>query len=94
MSARLEMTAFITPKPGKVDELRKRIKEVVDLTVKEPGCLEFKIFERQDRPGHFVLWEIFESEEALRVHIDTDYTRAYFASGLVEKTEVLRLKQL
>ena len=94
MSARLHMTAFITPKPGKADELRRRIKEVVELTVKEPGCIEFQIFERQDRPGHFVLWEIFASEDALRDHINTDYTKAYFASGLVEKTEVLRLSTL
>ncbi|MFZ5895442.1 MAG: putative quinol monooxygenase [Myxococcota bacterium] len=93
MSERLQMTAFITPKPGKADQLRARLREVVDLTVKEPGCIEFQVFEELENPGHFILWEIFESQDALREHINMEYTRAYFASGLIESTRVMKLKQ-
>jgi quinol monooxygenase YgiN len=94
MNTRIEMTALITAKPGKEAELRRRIREVVAETVKEPGCLEFRIFEETERPGRFVLWEIFASPEALKVHANMAYTKAYFASGLLESTQIIKHKLL
>ncbi|QSQ20847.1 antibiotic biosynthesis monooxygenase [Pyxidicoccus parkwayensis] len=89
---KLEMTAFITAKPGKEAQLRVALREVVAKTVEEPGCILFKIFEDLENPGRFVLWEIFENREALRVHIEKDYTKAYFATGFMERTQVMKLK--
>ena len=91
---RLEMTALITARPGKQAQLKARLIEVVALTQKEPGCIEFRVFEQLENPGQFVLWEIFESMDALRVHIEKDYTKAYFASGLVERTQVIKQRLL
>src|SRR5687768_13627815 len=91
---RLEMTAIITARPGTGGELRQRLSQLVAETVKEPGCLEFRVFETIEQPDQFVLWEIFASQEALRAHLDTSYTKAYFASGLVERTQVIRHRSL
>jgi quinol monooxygenase YgiN len=67
MSELIEATAFISPAPGRIDELRERLRAVVARTVEEPGCLEFRVFELSERPGHFVLWERFADAAALEV---------------------------
>jgi quinol monooxygenase YgiN len=91
---RVEMTAFISAKPGKEAELKAALREVVAETVKEPGCIQFQVLEDLENPGRFVLWEIFQSREALRIHMEKDYTRAYFAKGFMERTQVMKLKTL
>ncbi len=90
--AKLEMTAHITAKPGKGRELKAALKEVVELTKKEPGCLEFRIFEDLENPEKFVLWEVFRDRQALVEHIETDYTRKYFANGLIQSTQVTKMR--
>ena len=94
MSEMIEATAFIAPAPGRVDELRERLRAVVAKTVEEPGCLEFRVFERTDRPGHFVLWERFADAAALESHMAAEWTREYFASGAAAHTEVHRMHAL
>ena len=94
MSELIEATAFIAAAPGRVDELRERLRAVVARTVQEPGCLEFRVFELTDRPGHFVLWETFADQAALDVHMAAEWTREYFASGAAARTEVHRMKAL
>ncbi|MBJ6760420.1 antibiotic biosynthesis monooxygenase [Myxococcaceae bacterium JPH2] len=89
---RVEMTAFLTAKPGKEAEMRVALRELVAETVKEPGCILFRILEDLERPGTFVLWEIFQDREALRVHMEKDHTRAYFTKGLNDRTQVMKLK--
>lgn len=91
---RLEMTALISAKPGKEAQLKAALREVVAETVKEPGCIMFQVFEDLENPGKFVLWEIFKNREALRDHINKDYTKAYFATGFMERTHVMKLKSL
>jgi quinol monooxygenase YgiN len=96
---RVEMTAVITARPACGAELRGRLRELVAATVKEPGCIEFRVFEdvdsqQEDGSARFVLWEIFASPAALRTHLDTDYTRAYFAAGLVDRTQVIKQRLL
>jgi quinol monooxygenase YgiN len=91
MSELIEATAFISPAPGRIDELRERLRAVVARTVEEPGCLEFRVFELSERPGHFVLWERFADSAALEVHMAAEWTREYFASGAAAHTEVHRM---
>jgi quinol monooxygenase YgiN len=94
MSELIEATAFITPAPGRVEELRERLRAVVAQTLTEPGCLEFQVFELTDRPGQFVLWEKFADQAALEAHMEAPWTREYFASGAAAHTEVHRMRAL
>ena len=89
---RVEMTAIITAKPEQREQLKEALRRVVAETVKEPGCIEFRIFESLEQPDKFVLWEVFANRQALRDHIAKDYTQHYFASGLMASTEVLKLR--
>ena len=74
--------------------MRTLLRELVAHAVQEPGCITFQVFERSETPGEFVLWEIFESAAAFRVHMDADYTKAYFASGVTERTQVIKQQLL
>jgi quinol monooxygenase YgiN len=94
MNDLIEATAFISPAPGREDELRESLRAVVARTVEEPGCLEFRVFELEDRPGHFVLWERFVDQAALEVHMAAEWTREYFASGVAGRTDVHRVRAL
>ncbi|RKH67888.1 putative quinol monooxygenase [Corallococcus llansteffanensis] len=89
---RVEMTAFITAKPGKEVEIKAALNKLVTETVKEPGCVLFRILEDLENPGRFVLWEIFQNRDALRVHMELEHTRNYFSLGLTAGTQVMKLK--
>lgn len=91
---RVEMTAFITAKPGKEAEIRDAFNKLVAETVKEPGCILFRILEDLDNPGRFVLWEIFQSRDALRVHMEKEHTRHYFSLELAAATQAMKLKMV
>lgn len=94
MGDRVEMTALITARQGMGDLLRDALKELAAETVKEPGCIVFRVFEAYSAPDRFVLWEIFADEQALRLHMEAPYTRAHFQNGLTESTEVVRVREL
>jgi quinol monooxygenase YgiN len=91
---RFEATALISAVPGREADLRDRLIDLVARTVAEPGCIRFEVFEVPDSPGRFVLWEVFRDTQALQEHLATDYTQAYFASGLTAGTEVIRQRLL
>ncbi len=42
-------------------------------SVKEPGNLRFDFVQQADDPTHFMLYEAFESEEAVLAHKSTDH---------------------
>ena len=90
----IEMTAMIQSVKGKGCELRAEIEKLVKLTRDEPGCIEFKVFQHNDAPDHFVLWEIFENQKALQDHMQKGYTRKYFECNLVEETKVIKHTQV
>jgi quinol monooxygenase YgiN len=89
MSELIEATAFISPAPGRIDELRERLRAVVAGPWRTglPGVPGV----RAGRPpGHFVLWERFADSAALEVHMAAEWTREYFASGAAAHTECTR----
>lgn len=70
---------------------RAAIAELVRRTREEPGCVVFEVFESQETPGRFVLWEHFTGREALDRHLAADYTRSYFGDEWTRITRRLSL---
>ncbi|WNO08498.1 putative quinol monooxygenase [Teredinibacter sp. KSP-S5-2] len=94
MSDLLEMTALITAEKGKGSELKEAIQLLIEKTLEEPGCIEFQVFQELDNDDFFVLWEKFESREALSFHMEQEYTKEYFSLGLVASTKVIKHKHV
>jgi quinol monooxygenase YgiN len=56
------------------------IKENGAATVKEPGCKRFDIINLNSDPNHFFLYEVYDSEAALKSHRETDHFKKYMAT--------------
>ncbi|MDE8603484.1 putative quinol monooxygenase [Marinomonas sp. RSW2] len=90
MSEKIEITAFIKSIPGKSEELREAIVELIEETVKEPGCEVFKVFQTPEDSEMFVLWEVFTDQENFQHHMGKDYTKKYFSLGLTESVSATK----
>jgi len=80
MQVRLVVT--FQAEPGKGGELaaeyRKRCAEVA----KEPGCLQFEVFQSVVDPDKLTLLELWADQAALDVHAKVNETRAPLPPGL------------
>ena len=94
MNEKIEITAFIKSAPGHSEALKKAIVELIEETVKEPGCIEFQVFQNNKDPEEFILWEIFRSQEDMQEHMAKDYTKKYLSSGLTLSTKTIRQANL
>lgn len=65
--------AEATALPGKRDELKRAIDILVPKSLAEEGIDTFRLHEDRDRPGHFVLYERFQSQEAIESHFATEH---------------------
>ena len=55
-------------KPEYVQEFRDAILENQKGTVNEPGNIRFDVLQQTDDPCRFMIYEVFESEEAVKLH--------------------------
>jgi autoinducer 2-degrading protein len=55
-------------KPEYVQEFRDAILENQKGTVNEPGNMRFDVLQQVDDPCRFMIYEVFESEEAVKLH--------------------------
>lgn len=94
MSEKVAMTAFIKAAPGQAAPLKQAIEELIEKTLEEPGCEIFKVFQCDEDPEQFVLWEIFTDQAALQEHMAKDYTKKYFSLGLALETTATRHSEL
>ena len=80
MSVRLVVT--IDAAPGKGAEFAKVFQKRCDECKKEPGCIEFQIFQSVADPDKFTLLELWESQAALDTHAKLNATRPALPEGL------------
>ena len=62
------VVAEMTAQPGKAEALRQVIQAAIPPTRLEEGNSVFRLHEDRRAPGHFVLYECFENQEALEAH--------------------------
>ena len=63
------LVATLRVKKDKVDEAKSFLKELAaEVLANEEGTLEYSLFQKQDEPEVFVLYERYASPEALAVH--------------------------
>jgi quinol monooxygenase YgiN len=71
----LVVTANLTAKPGKADELADCFRRLIPPTVAEPGCLIFAPHVDQKDPSRFFVYEQWVDEAALLFHRETPHYR-------------------
>jgi quinol monooxygenase YgiN len=66
--------------PDQMDAYMAAIKENGSASVTEPGCRMFNITVQADKPNHVFLFEVYDSETALKAHRETDHFKKYAAT--------------
>jgi autoinducer 2-degrading protein len=64
---------YVNVLPEKVEDFRAAIIDNRRGTASEPGNIRFDILEQADDPSRFMIYEVFESEEAVRLHKETPH---------------------
>merc|ERR1712190_235569 len=55
----------------------------------EPGCVRFDILRDRENPCKFITYEVFKSDEAMAVHKDMPYVKAWGAFQYGDKKPVV-----
>ncbi|RHB49006.1 putative quinol monooxygenase [Exiguobacterium sp. AM39-5BH] len=92
----ITITAILKAQPGKKEELRQALDEVIPPSRQEEGCLAYVLHESIDAPGTFVFYEKYRDETALTQHINSAHYQAYRkrVETLLEVREVYRLYEV
>jgi autoinducer 2-degrading protein len=79
--------------PAERDAFLAAIKENGAASVKEPGCKRFDIINLNSDPNHIFLYEVYDSEAALKSHRETDHFKKYQATTakMVAKREARQM---
>ena len=48
-------------------------REILEATNKEKGCIEYRLFVKEDEPGFYVFVEEWESMDHLKAHFETEH---------------------
>lgn len=76
--ADLEVVAVITAKPGSEAVVRGALRELVSETVKEPGCVAYRLFESGAAAGTFITVETWKSQADLDGHMQSPHIARTF----------------
>ena len=67
------LIAEATALPGKRDDLRHAFDILVPQTRTEEGVNAFILHEARDKPGHFMLYEVYRDQSAVEAHFATGH---------------------
>jgi quinol monooxygenase YgiN len=68
--------------PEDADRAAAILRELQDLSRREPGVVTFDVARSKDRPNVFALWEEYRDEEALKTHIETEHFQRLVVNGV------------
>jgi len=67
-----------TIKEGQLGAFLDYMREMIRLTKEEAGCIAYDFYTAVDGSGEVVLVEIWESKEALDLHLQTEHFKEFF----------------
>lgn len=94
MVGQLNVIARIKPHQEHLDAARGAIREIMDRTRAEPGCITFRLSENTN-DGSLHLYEEWRDEAALDLHHEQSYTKAVFKAyqeWLAEEPQIVHLR--
>ncbi len=62
---------------GKGDELEKKFRELLTKVLEEPGTKVYTIHRKADSPNEFLIYEKYESGDAFKFHMSTEYFKEF-----------------
>ena len=78
----VRLVVSINAEPGKGSELAAVYRDRCAEVMKEPGCMQFEVFQSAVDPDRLALLELWADQAALDVHARVNATRAPLPPGL------------
>jgi len=78
-NSKIIVLAEATILPQFIQEIQALSAAILAPTLQEAGCEAFYQTWKKDDPNTLVFFEVFTSQEALDLHMQADYTKAFFA---------------
>ena len=73
------IVAQVRAKPGKEDALRAATLPLVELVRSDPKNFVYFLQEDRAKPGHFIFYEVFETQADFEAHNAMPYVQEWFA---------------
>ena len=61
----------------KGDELEKEFRKLIPKVLKDPGAISYAVHRKADAPNEFLVYEKYESGEALKFHGSTEHFKEF-----------------
>lgn len=87
----VKITAILTAKPGKIDDLETLLLGMAPACRAEPGNLRWDVWRDKAQAGRFVLDELYVDDDAVAAHRQTPHFQDYFAriNDLADRTALV-----
>ncbi len=91
MPSRTKITAILTARPGRAEELKALLVGMAPHCRAEPGNLRWDVWQDQSRPDRYVLDELYADDDAVAAHRETPHYKDYLSRipDLAERTAVV-----
>ncbi|WP_116134862.1 putative quinol monooxygenase [Tropicimonas sp. IMCC34043] len=89
----IHLVAMQLARPGYEDKLRQSLKDLIEPTRAEAGCVQYDLHESSAEPGRFLFYEIWETQAHLDAHAASDHLTAQIEASRdwAAQTELLPL---
>jgi len=71
------------PREGETERIQSILVELAAAVRREQGNLQFTVHRGRDDPNEFLLYEVYESEQAFRDHQQTEHFKRLVLDGAV-----------
>ena len=71
------MQVMLRVKPDQIDAFKKATQEIVEASLKEPGCIRFEVYQQEDIENKFLFWQIFTDEKAADTHLASVHAKKW-----------------
>jgi len=72
---RIKVVTRIVAQPERVEDLQAVLRDLVEPTRAESGCLQYELLQNVSDPTDFTFVQEWESKEAFEAHLNTDHTQ-------------------
>jgi quinol monooxygenase YgiN len=90
----ISIIAVLKAKPGKIDALKQALQALLLPTRREPGNIEYALFQLRDTPDVFYVRESWRGQASLDEHITLPHFQAFILQMNDLLAEPLRLDYL
>jgi len=96
MTESLTIIARIAPAPGQEDALEAKMKELVQETRGEAGCIRYDIYRTVENPCIFVFYENWETKAHWDSHMTGEALWGFNqkAGAMIEDAEILQMAKI